>query len=391
MRLPVSPRVARVPYPPISAVRDQLARRRDDGLPLIDLCQAVPDYPPAAELRAQLSRFARDGMSARYTPDEGLPEVRASVAGWYRRRYGSGPEAAEILLTVGASQAFWLAMTVLCGEGDEVIVPLPAYFDHPMGLQALGIEPRYVASAAEARFPRAEELEGVVSARTRALLLVSPNNPSGAVIPPAALDELFLFCRAHELALVVDETYNAFLPSESSPHHLFSRPDWQETFVHLASFGKTFAMTGYRAGALVAAREFLHQALKVQDSMAVCQPRLTQLALGYACDRLDDWVTQRNREVQQRQRAFQQALSSARIPFTLLSSGGFFAWVRHPFTGMGGSEVVARLIDRYHLACLPGEAFGPGLEDCLRLAIGNLPAQDIPEAVERLAGCACEA
>ncbi len=383
----LSLRVEPVPFPPISEVRRWLAARDDDGLPLVDLCQAVPDYAPAEALRAYMSHAVLDGATARYTPDEGLPTVRTAVADWYLGRYGAALQPEQVCLTIGASQAFWLAMSVLCADGDEVIVPLPAYFDHPMGLAALGITPRYI--------PFEETVDGIatsesiakrITPRTRALLLVSPSNPSGTVVPPHVLEGYFELARRHGIMLVVDETYNAFLPDDAAPHQLFAHPDWDQGFIHLASFGKTFALTGYRAGALVASPQLVHQALKVQDSMVVCQPHLTQLALQFACTHLDSWVRERNAEMQRRQACFRAAFLSPGNPFQLVAAGGFFAWVKHPCVGVPARVVTKRLIDEAHLTCLPGSAFGPGLEDYLRLAIGNLGEQAIPPAIERLIG-----
>jgi len=383
--LRISPRVAGVPFPPISAVRGWLAQRTGDGLTLVDLCQAVPNYPPAEELRRHLADVVLDPATARYTPDEGLLTVRESVARWYHRRYGAGPEAEEMCLTIGASQAFWLAMSVLCAEGDEVIVPLPAYFDHPMGLAALGVTARYVPfDESDRGVPSLESVRARISLRTRALLLVSPSNPSGVVIPPARLAEFHELAREYGIALVVDETYNAFLPEDAAPHALFNASDWRDNFVHLGSFGKTFALTGYRAGVLVASSRIIHEALKVQDSMAVCQPHATQLTVGYACDHLDAWSRKQNVGVQLRHDRFLEAFSRAGLPFELVTSGGFFAWVKHPCRTLTGAEVVRRMVDEIHVACLPGESFGPGLERFLRLAIGNLEIDAIPAAIERL-------
>ena len=103
-------------------------------MPLIDLCQAVPDYPPAQELTEHMTALLAEPLIARYTPDEGLPEVREALAARYRRIYGAALDRDNICLTVGASQAFWLAMMALCQAGDEVIVQTPYYFDHDMAL-----------------------------------------------------------------------------------------------------------------------------------------------------------------------------------------------------------------------------------------------------------------
>lgn len=384
MKFKVSPHIEQVHFPPISEVRSWIAGRSFPAeRPLVDLCQAIPDYSPAGELTDHLKNVLDDPLVARYSPDEGLPETREAVCNWYARRYGAGPNPAQVCLTIGASQAFWLAMTVLCREGDEVIVQLPAYFDHPMALQAFGIRCVYAPFDEAAGLPDVEAIAGLISPRTRAILLVSPSNPTGSVLPPPAVRSLFERARERHIALVLDETYNAFIPGGARPHELFLDPQWEDHFVHLASFGKTFALTGYRAGALVASEAFIRQALKVQDTMAVCQPRITQHAVRFGCDNLDAWVAANNIMMQRRHDRFREEFARAGNPFALVASGGFFAWIRHPFTGRTGREAARILAERADLICLPGEVFGPGLEGYLRLAFGNITEEAIPEAVRR--------
>jgi aspartate/methionine/tyrosine aminotransferase len=380
-----SPHITRVQYPPITEVKSWLANAPTDAdRPLVDLCQAVPDYPPAEELVSHLHGLLDVPLTSKYSPDEGLPEVHAAVSAWYLRRYGAGPSTEEICMTIGASQAFWLAMVTLCQAGDEVIVQLPAYFDHPMALQSLGVTcvwaPFDVATAGQ---PDVAAIAARITPRTRAILLVSPSNPTGAVTPPATLLQLYQLARAHDIALVLDETYNAFLPGGTPPHALFAQTDWQQHFVQVASFGKTFALTGYRAGALVAGADFIHQALKVQDSMVVCAPRITQQAIRFGCEHLDDWVAANSVMMGRRHDRFREAFDTPGNRFRLIASGGFFAWVQHPWPQLSGRQAARRLVEEGQLLCLPGEAFGPGLEGYLRLAFGNIHEKDIPLAVQR--------
>jgi aspartate/methionine/tyrosine aminotransferase len=380
-----SPCIEPVPFPPISTVKGWVAGRRfPPERPLIDLCQAVPDYPPAPELVAHLRDLVGLPETARYTPDEGLPEVRAAVAAWLGRRYGAGPAADEVCLTIGASQAFWLAVLTLCRVGDQIILQLPAYFDHPMALGALGITPVYAPFAADrGGLPDPSVIARLVTPRTRALLLVTPSNPTGAVIPAELIGELMALARRCDIALLLDETYHAFLPAGAVPHRLFNEPGWQRHFIQIVSFGKTFALTGYRAGALVAGQEVLRHALKLQDTMAVCQPRITQHAVAFGCRHLDPWVAANAARMRDRHDRFVALFAAPGNPFTLVASGAFFAWVRHPWPELPGWEAARRLAGDADLLCLPGEPFGPGMEPYLRLAFGNLPAAHIPLAVER--------
>lgn len=390
MKFTISPLIEKVHFPPISEVKSWIAGRSFPAeTPLIDLCQAVPDYPPAKELTDHLATLLDDPQLSRYSPDEGLLEVREAICARYRARYGAWIDPSQLCLTIGASQAFWLAMMVLCQAGDEVVVQTPYYFDHAMALESLGLHSRYVPfdEAASAQ-PCVETIAALITPRTRAILLVTPSNPTGAVIPPQTLQRLYQLARQRGIALVLDETYNEFIAER--PHELFADRHWGDHLVHLASFGKTYALTGYRAGMLAAAPGFIHHALKVQDSMAVCQPRITQHAVRYGVEHLEEWVSRNRLMMQRRHDRFRSEFLAPGNPFTLVASGGFFAWVRHPFPGQSGRQVARRLAEQAHLLCLPGEVFGPGLENYLRLAFGNIQEAMIPTAVARLRDvCRC--
>ncbi len=380
-----SPNIKTVQFPPITEVKSWLSEVTITAeRPLIDLCQAVPDYAPAPELVEHLRGLLDDPMTSRYSPDEGLEEVRAAVSDWYGRHYGAAPTPDEICMTIGASQAFWLAIMTICQAGDEVIVQLPAYFDHPMALQALGIRPVWVPfDETSGGQPDVDAIAAQITAKTRAILLVTPSNPTGAVTSAQKLMKLYNLAKEHDIALVVDETYNAFLAAGEVPHALFAETDWQQHFIQIASFGKTFALTGYRAGALVAGPAVIHQALKVQDTMAVCQPRITQQAIRFGCVHLDAWIADNAVMMQRRHDLFRELFSRPGNSFQLLASGGFFAWVKHPWLKLSSRDAARRLLEEAHLLCLPGEAFGPNLQDSLRLAFGNIQEKDIPAAVER--------
>ena len=380
----LSPLISNVHFPPISEVKRWLAGRPDDGKELIDLCQAVPDYAPAQELTEHLSRLLSDPLMSKYTPDEGLPEVRESVCDYYFRKYAVQLSPDNFCLTIGASQAFWLAMVTLCRAGDEVVVQSPYYFDHPMALDILGIRGVYAPFVEEeGGLPNPATIENLITARTKAVLVVSPSNPTGVITTPEVIRELFEIARRHNVALILDETYNEFIPDGTCPHDLFSDPAWGDHFVQIASFGKTYALTGYRAGQLVASDRFIHHALKAQDTMAVCQPRITQQAVKYGVENLDGWVADNREMMGRRHDLFRAEFMKSGNQFRLATSGAFFAWVRHPFEGYSGRQAAKRLVDEAAILCLPGEVFGPGLEGYLRLAFGNIGEEAIPEAVRR--------
>ncbi len=384
MRYTINEHIRAVHFPPISEVKGWVATRPDIGLDLIDLCQAVPDYAPAPELTAHLATLLDDPLLSKYSPDEGLPEVLEAVCRYYRRKYGAVIEPSSLCLTVGASQAFWLAMVTLCRAGDEVVVQCPYYFDHAMVLDMLGLRGVYAPFDEELEgIPDPQVIAGLLTERTRAILLVSPSNPTGAITPPAVLAELYELARSRGIALILDETYNEFIPGGTRPHDLFTSPAWGEHLIQIASFGKTFALTGYRAGLLAASPRFIHHALKAQDTMVVCQPRITQHAVRFGLDYLDAWVAANRVTMARRHDLFREEFLRPGNPFQLAASGAFFGWVRHPWAGLTGRQAAKRLVDEAGILCLPGEVFGPGLEGYLRLAFGNIRQETIPEAVRR--------
>jgi len=384
MQFAINPHIRAVHFPPISEVKGWLAERPDTGLELIDLCQAVPDYAPAPELTAHLATLLGDPQTSKYSPDEGLPEVREALCAYYGRKYGAALSPANLCLTIGASQAFWLAIVTLCRTGDEVVVQAPYYFDHAMALDMLGIRGVYAPfDEANAGLPSVATIEALITAKTRAVLLVTPSNPTGAITPPGLLAELYDLAQRHQIALILDETYNEFIPGGARPHDLFTRPGWGAHLVQIASFGKTYALTGYRAGMLAASQQFIHHALKAQDTMAVCQPRITQHAVKYGVDNLDSWVAANRDMMTRRHDLFRAEFLQPGNSFQLAASGAFFAWVRHPWPEMTGRQAARRLVDEAAILCLPGEVFGPGLEGYLRLAFGNIREEAIPEAVRR--------
>ena len=155
---------------------------------------------------------------------KGLPDVREALAARYRRIYAAelGPE--NICLTVGASQAFWLAMMALCQAGDEVIIQTPYYFDHDMGLSMLGIKRVYAPfDPTDGGLPSVEAISRLITPKTRAILLVTPSNPTGTVTPPELIERLYALAAGHGIALVLDETYADFIISDVAPHQLLTR------------------------------------------------------------------------------------------------------------------------------------------------------------------------
>jgi len=374
--------------PPITEAAGWLREDRfGPDMPLINVCQAVPGYPPEQSLREHIARAALADDSAFYTDVEGLPALRSALAREMSGFYGGAIDAKDILITAGCNQAYMVAMLSIAQAGSSVILPTPWYFNHKMTLDMLGIRAIPLpCSASENMIPDVDLAESLIEADTKAIVLVSPNNPTGAIYPPETIAAFLAMAKRNNIALVVDETYRDFLPMDrSAPHEIFADPDWREYgFVHLYSFSKSMAITGYRVGALVADSATILQTAKILDCMAICAPSLSQQAVLYGLETLGGWREEKRQLMADRVTAFTKAMEYSNSPYRVLSIGAYFAYLEHPFADEDAKTVAMRLAAEKNLLCLPGTMFGPGQQRMLRFAFANVDTDVIPQIVERL-------
>lgn len=350
---------------------------------LIDMCQAVPAHLPPQSLRDYLGDAIKAGEGATYTDIRGIPPLREALAGNISERYQGSVDEADVVITAGCNQAFCSVIDTLCQAGDEVIVPLPCYFNHQMWLSTRAVTPRYLSFNAKTAMPDPHEARALINPSTRAILLVTPNNPSGAIYSPDCIEAFFELAREHGLALIVDETYRDFIDIEQLPHRLFARNDWRDTFVHLYSFSKVFSLTGFRTGAVVAGQQMLEQLKKIQDCTAICAPHAGQLAALYGLRNLHDWKLEKSDELAQRAIAIRQAFAHPELKYRLVSAGAYFAYIQHPFDA-SARDVVKRLIEQHEIVCLPGSYFGQQQEQFIRLAYANVHESRFEDVIGRL-------
>ncbi len=386
MTYPVNPLLGAVASPPVAEVHGWIAGRRfPSGKPLLDVSQAVPGYPPDPSLNRHLAATVGDPDVSLYTEIRGTPELRQALAGHTAALYGGAVEAAQVCITAGCNQAFCLAIMALAGPGDEIILALPYYFNHRMWLDMMGVRPIMAPFRPEAGgVPDAHELAGLITPRTRAIALVTPNNPTGAIYPAAAMDAYFETAKAHGVALVIDETYRDFISGEGPPHGLFARPDWRATLVHLYSFSKVYCLTGYRVGAVIAGAGLLDEIAKAADCVAICAPAIGQRAALFGIAHLADWRRHKRGLMADRLAALRQAFRRNDLAYELVSAGAYFAYLRHPFGDRASAEVARCLADDHNVLCMPGGMFGPDQEPYLRFAFANLEADLMPALAERL-------
>ena len=201
--------------------------------PLINLSQAAPTQAPPRALRREMARIAVEDDSAhQYGPVLGLPALRNEIATQWSDAYHGKIAPDDVAITSGCNQAFTAVMSTLCAAGDEIILPAPWYFNHKMWADMNGVSVAPLITGPDL-LPVLEAAAKRITPRTRAIVLVSPNNPGGVEYPAELVTQFYALARAHRIALVIDETYRDFDVRDGVPHYLFQQSDWRDTVMQL--------------------------------------------------------------------------------------------------------------------------------------------------------------
>jgi len=388
VKQPLNPAMAGTFPPPVMQ-----ARRWLDGVhfskerPLINVSQAAPVAPPPPALRNAIAEAALHDDSAHlYGPVLGLADLRAEVAEQWTAAYGGSVAADQVAITSGCNQAFAAAIATLAGNRDEVIIPAPWYFNHKMWLDMQGIK-TIVLDTGPDLLPDPERAAALITPRSRAIVLVTPNNPGGVEYPAKLVRAFFELARKHDLALILDETYRDFDSRTGAPHDLFSTEGWQDTLIQLYSFSKAFRLTGHRVGTLIAGARRLAEVEKFLDTVTICPNQLGQRAALWGLRNLQDWLSGERDEILRRRAAMVEGFA-ALDGWSLLGAGAYFAYVEHPFATP--SDKLARaLVSEAGVLLLPGTMFRPTGDAValrqLRIAFANIDAGGIDTLFQRLA------
>lgn len=380
-----NPLVAGQSTPPVPAV--QAWARAYDGRhgPLLDLSQAVPGYAPHPDLMAWLGAAAADRAYAGYGAIEGEAALRRAYAEHVGALHGVALDADNIQITSGCNQAFFAVAMAVAGAGQRILMTNPCYFNHETTLAMLGIGVDYVDLNPESGYlPDPHAVRTALSGGAKALAIVTPNNPTGAIYPPELLSELLAACRDHGAWLILDETYRDFLPPGSArPHDLLSLAGWGDNLVSLYSFSKSFCIPGHRLGAITASPRMVAEIAKIMDNLQICAPRAPQAAVARGLPALGDWREANRREIAVRAETLRDSMR--RLPgWRLFSVGAYFAFVGHPFGSQPSRSVAERMAREAGVLVIPGEFFGKGQEGALRFAFANADRDAIATIPDRL-------
>ena len=371
------------------------ARRWLDGVthpadrPLLNVSQAAPVDPPPVQMREAMAQVILNEPEVHlYGPVLGLPALRDEVALQWTAAYGGKVANNQVAITSGCNQAFAAAITSLCTDGDEVILPVPYYFNHAMWLDMSGVKTVPLVTG-PGLIPQADDAANLITPRTRAIALVSPNNPGGVEYPAATLAAFRDLARAHKIALIVDETYRDFDSRTGAPHDLFTDPDWDDTLIQLYSFSKAYRLTGHRVGAIIASPDRLAEVEKFLDTVTICPNQLGQRAALWGMQNLGGWLAGERLEILDRRAAITEGFPAlAAKGWDLLGCGAYFAYVTHPFAEPS-DKLAQRLVRDAGVLLLPGTMFMPANlaqgQRQARIAFANIDRAGVGVLFDRLA------
>ena len=365
---------------PRSGIREiyDLAHQIPDA---IHLEAGEPSYPTPAHIRQAAIDAIEEGFT-KYTPNAGIPELRRAIADDVIRRSRIGVDPDQVIVTPGAVAALFSSLKALTDPGDAVLISDPAWPNYRMMLSVLGLDVQpFPLSVDDELVPRPEVIERYITDTTKLLIVNSPSNPTGTVIPADVLAEIMELARRHGLWVISDEVYDQLtFDQEAVP---LARFDTDSRVVTVNSFSKTYAMTGWRVGYAICPPEIAPLLSKVQEPITSCVNGPAQRAALAALTGPQEVVAEMRNGYRGRRDSVMEILSAGGVK-AVRPSGAFYVWVDIARTGMSDREFALKLVKDRHVAVVPGTTFGAEGSTSIRLSLATDSAL-LTEGVARLA------
>jgi len=377
----VSELTARIPRSGIRAIMERAME-----IPgAIRLEVGEPMFPTPPHIVEAAVEAARAGYT-KYTANAGIPSVREAAAERLRREYAIDLPIERICISVGGVGAIATALRVATDVGDEVLIPDPGWPTYEMTVGAAGAIPRrYRLESANGFLPRVADLDQLVGARTKAIIVNSPSNPLGTVLAPESVRELTAWAARRNLFVIADEVYDSIV--FDGVHASFLAEDGYEGLIVVFAVSKTYAMTGWRIGYAVAAPRVSAQMAKMQEASVACAPGVSQKAAEAALRGPQDCVRAMCLAYRKNRDTAMQILDRHGIRYQV-PGGAFYLWVE---AGCRDSRAFADdLLANRGVAVAPGETFGPAGRHYVRVSLAS-PEAALREGVTRLAEAALAA
>lgn len=356
-----------------------IAAGRDD---VIALGRGDPDFHTPAHI-AEAAKAAIDGNAHHYTGPTGLPELRSAIADHLRADYALDYSADEIVVTAGVQESIMLTMLALCRPGDEVLITSPRFTTYDTAVHLCGGTPIPVPTYQKDDFALdVAEVEARITDKTRMFVLVSPNNPTGAVTPPDVIRQIAVLAEKHDILMVSDEIYaNLIYP----PHeHLSfgSLPGMKGRTITLNGFSKTYAMTGWRVGYMAAPADFVEKLIETRHTLSINTCTVSQHAALAALTGPQDDLAAMNAAYAERRAYLMTALTEAGFSYGA-PGGAFYIYTNISSTGMKAAAFCETLLRETGVMVFPGDMFGEPDSEHIRISYLQ-PLPLIKEAMARI-------
>jgi aspartate aminotransferase len=358
-------RVNRISISPTAAVLAAAEKLRAQGADLADFGPGEPDFPTPQHIREAAVRALEQGRT-KYTPAPGIGPLREAICKWHATQFGSSYTTPECIVTVGGKHAIFTAFCCLLEAGDEVLIPAPFWVSYPDMVQYTGATPVPVMTDESDGFRlRAEQVARAITPKTKLLIVNSPSNPSGAVVPEDEFVKIYELCRAKNIWLMTDECYSHFVYGANKPYSLASVKESKPNILVAGSLSKTFAMTGWRIGYLLAPQELIAAMTKVASQSTSNPTSIAQYAALEALTGPMDTVTAMLAEYSRRRDRIVSGLRAIPGVTCVEPGGAFYAYPNisaHLGNGIADATALSKvLLEKQHLVVVPGDAFGtPG-------------------------------
>ncbi len=393
MTSPLAPRVLDLEESPTLAVTAKARALKAAGEPVIGFGAGEPDFPTPANIVEAAQRAAADPASHKYTPAAGLPALREAIAAKTRRDSGLEVDAANVTVTNGGKHALYNVFQAIVAPGDEVIIPAPYWVSYPEQVKLAGGVPVPVLTTVDAGFKASiEQLEAARTPRTKAIVFVSPSNPTGSVYTPDEVAAVGRWAADHGIWVITDEIYEHLVYGDAEHVSLpVVAPEAAERTIVVNGVAKTYAMTGWRVGWSIAPSEVAAGINKLQSQMTSNVANVAQAAAIEALSGPQDAVAEMRTAFDRRRRIAVEGLSAIEGVEVAEPQGAFY--VLPSFADILGREIAGQrvqstlqladvLLDVAKVAVVPGEAFGAPGTARLSYALGD---DDLVEGIARIA------
>ncbi|MEW6610222.1 MAG: pyridoxal phosphate-dependent aminotransferase [Patescibacteria group bacterium] len=385
MMKPIRPFSRRITQIEVSAIK-QMALKAMEYQNVVSFGWGVPSFRTKEEIRdAVREAFAHEPDLDKYAPVPGLASLREKIARTWPKRYGFEISPKEVLVSAGAMEAMMGLMMVLFDPGDEVLVMDPGFASHIEEMEVTGLVPSYVHLDEAKGWGLTEQaLLGVITEKSKGIILINPNNPTGHVYTREDIELLAHTAQRHNLWLIVDEPYEYLVFDGKKLFHPLMVPEARNHVITVQSFSKKYAMTGWRVGYFVGPEELVREFMKFHDNTIVSAPRISQIAALSALDLPDDAFTEELEEMHRRRDLICYLLDEMPDLFSYVRpAGSYYIFPKIIAPRLDDVTLSSRLLEEVQVVTTPGSAFGPRAKNHLRLTFCGTQ-EEISEGMKRI-------